>query len=196
MVAMPEKETQANQPEGSGDYDTLQDEGLPKCRSKKAQKCQLANEAEEAIAWATLADCKEVWGTTQQAEPSQEEVNRFLLYHDDTRMDLDTEVATLSIKTSKASQPTSPWSTSSEQYLQPPREEGHSSSTSSKVLKQHQSPLPVGTPKNPAPLTKGAGTFLRPGNHLADTANLLPRRETCFSKRRSSTCTSTGAKTR
>jgi hypothetical protein len=62
-VATPEKETQADQPEASSNYDMSQDEGLPKCESKKAQKCQLANEAEEAMAWATLADRKEVWGT-------------------------------------------------------------------------------------------------------------------------------------
>jgi hypothetical protein len=91
------------------------------------------------MAWETLADRnqKEVWGTAQQAEPSQEEVNRFLSYCNNTRMDLNTEVATLSIETSKASQPTSLWSASSEQYLQPPQEEGHSLSPSSKVSKQH-----------------------------------------------------------
>jgi hypothetical protein len=88
-------------------------------------------------AWVTPADCKEVWGITRQAEPSQEEVNCFLLYRDDTRMDFDPKVATLSIETSEASQPMSLWSTSSEQYLQPPQEEGHSSSMLSKVSKQH-----------------------------------------------------------
>jgi hypothetical protein len=52
----------------------------------------------------------------------------------------------------------------------------------------------VGAPKSPAPLIEGAGTSLRPGNHLANIANLLPRRKTYFSERRSSACTSTGAK--
>jgi hypothetical protein len=33
---MPEKETQADQPEASGDYDMSQDEGLLKHKSKKA----------------------------------------------------------------------------------------------------------------------------------------------------------------
>jgi hypothetical protein len=52
-------------------------------------------------------------------------------------MDLDAKVATLSIEMSEVSQPMLLWSTSSEQYLQPPQEEGHSLSMSSKVLKQH-----------------------------------------------------------
>jgi hypothetical protein len=92
------------------------------------------------------ADCnpKEVWGTTQQAEPSQEEVNCFLWNRNDTRMDLNAEVATLSIKTSEASWLMSLWSVSSKQYLQPPQEEGHSSSASSKASKWCQSPLPFG----------------------------------------------------
>jgi hypothetical protein len=145
-VVMPEKETQANQPEASGDYDMSQDKGLPKHESKKAWKHQLADKAEEAMVWETLADCnqKEVWGTAWQAEPSQEEVNCFLLYCNNTRMDLDAKVATLSVKTSEASQLTSLWSSSSEQYLQPSREEGHSSSASSKVSKRHWSPSPFG----------------------------------------------------
>jgi hypothetical protein len=50
---------------------------------------------------------KDIWGTTQQAEPIQEEVNRFLLYRNDPRMDLNVEIATLSVETSEASRPTS-----------------------------------------------------------------------------------------
>jgi hypothetical protein len=72
------------------------------------------------MAWETPAVRKDVWGTAQQAEPIQEEVNRFLSYCNDPRMDLDIEIATLSVKTSEASQPTLLWSASSEQYLQPP----------------------------------------------------------------------------
>jgi hypothetical protein len=112
-VAMPEKEPQADQPEGSGDYDTLQDKGLPKHETKRARKCRLENKAEEAMVWATPATRKDVWGTAQQVEPIQEEVNCFLSYRDNLRMDLDVE-------TSEASQPTLLWSASSEQYLQPP----------------------------------------------------------------------------
>jgi hypothetical protein len=136
-AAMPEKEIQADQPEASGNYNTLQDEGPPMHKSKKAWKRWLANEAEEVMAWVTPADRKEVWGTAQQVEPSQEEVhvNCFLSYRNDTRMDLDAEVATLSVEMSKASRPTSLWSASSEQYLQPSQEEGHSSSASSKASK-------------------------------------------------------------
>jgi hypothetical protein len=143
---------------------------------------------------------KDVWGTTQQAEPIEEEVNRFLSYHNDPRMDLDVEIASLSIETSEASQPTSLWSASSEQYLQPPREEGHSSSASSKASKQRRSSIEalrhLGVRKSPAPLTEDAGTFSRPGNHLADIADLLHRRKICSSKRRSSACASTDARTR
>jgi hypothetical protein len=108
-AAMPEKEPQANQPEGSSNYDTLQDEGPLKHKTKKAQKCQLEDEAEEAMAWATPAIHKEVWGTIQQVEPIQEEVNHFLSYHNNPRMHLD-------VKTSEASQPMSLWSASSKQY--------------------------------------------------------------------------------
>jgi hypothetical protein len=89
------------------------------------------------MVWETPTVCKDIWGTTQQAEPIQEEVNRFLLYHNNPRMDLDIKIAALSVETSEASQPTSLWSASSEQYLQPPREEGHSSSASSKASKRH-----------------------------------------------------------
>jgi hypothetical protein len=87
------------------------------------------------MAWVTPTIRKDVWGTTQQVEPIQEEVNRFLSYRNNPRMDLDVEIATLSVETSEASRLTSLWSASSEQYLQPPREEGHSSSASSKVSK-------------------------------------------------------------
>jgi hypothetical protein len=40
----------------------------------------------------------------------------------------------------------------------------------------------LGIHKNPAPLTEDAGTFSRPGNHLADIANLLHRRKICSSE--------------
>jgi hypothetical protein len=63
-VVTPEKETQADQPEASGDYDMLPDEEPPKYEGKKARKCQL-DEAEEVMVWETAANHnkKEVWGT-------------------------------------------------------------------------------------------------------------------------------------
>jgi hypothetical protein len=114
---------------------TFSDDKTPAFEGKKKRKQRLEAEAEEAMAWETPPVCKDIWGTAQQAEPSQEEVNRFLSYRNDPRMDLDVEIATLSVETSEASWPTSLWSASSEQYLQPPREEGHSSSASSKASK-------------------------------------------------------------
>jgi hypothetical protein len=146
------------------------------------------------MAWETPAVRKDVWGTAQQAEPIQEEVNRFLSYRNDPRMDLDIEIAALSVETSEASRPTSLWSASSEQYLQPPREKGPSSSALSKASKQRRSPLSLGIHKSPTPPTEDTGTFSRPGNHLADIADLLHRRKTCSSERRSSTCVSTDAR--
>jgi hypothetical protein len=99
---------------------TFSDDEPPAYKGKKKQKQRLEAEAEEAMAWETPPVRKDVWGIAQQAEPSQEEVNRFLLYRNDPRMDRDVEIASLSIETSEASQPTLLWSASSEQYLQPP----------------------------------------------------------------------------
>jgi hypothetical protein len=72
------------------------------------------------MACVTPTVCKDVWGTAQQVEPIQEEVNCFLSYRNNPRTDLDVEIATLSVETSEASRPTSLWSAISEQYLQPP----------------------------------------------------------------------------
>jgi hypothetical protein len=134
---MPKVNDQANQ---TWQGVTFSEDEAPAFKGKKKRKQRLENKAEEAMAWETPAVCKDVWGTSQQAEPIQEEVNHFLSYHNDPRMDLDVEIATLSVKTSEASRLTLLWSASSEQYLQPPREEGHSLSALSKALKQHQSP--------------------------------------------------------
>jgi hypothetical protein len=114
---MPEVDDQANQ---TWQGVTFSEDEAPAFEGKKKQKQRLENEAEETMAWETPAVCKDVWGTAQQAEPIQEEVNRFLSYRNDPRMDLDIEIATLSIEMSEASQPTLLWSASSEQYLQPP----------------------------------------------------------------------------
>jgi hypothetical protein len=98
---------------------TFSEDKAPAFEGKKKRKQQLENKAEEAMAWETPAVHKDVWGTTQQVEPIQEEVNCFLSYRNDPRMDLDVEIAALSIETSEASRPMSLWSASSEQYLQP-----------------------------------------------------------------------------
>jgi hypothetical protein len=119
---------------------TFSDDELPAYEGKKKRKQQLEAKAEEAMAWETPPVRKDIWGTAQQAEPSQEEVNRFLSYRNNPRMDLDVEIASLSIETSEASRLTLLWSASSKQYLQPPREEGHSSNASSKASKRHRSP--------------------------------------------------------
>jgi hypothetical protein len=99
---------------------TFSDDEPPTYEGKKKREQRLEAEAEEVMAWATPPIHKDVWGTAQQAEPIEEEVNRFLSYCNDPRMDLDVEIASLSVETSEASQPTSLWSASSEQYLQPP----------------------------------------------------------------------------
>jgi hypothetical protein len=101
---MPEVDDQADQ---TWQGVTFSEDKAPVFEGKKKQKQWLENEAEEAMAWETPAVHKDIWGTTQQAEPIQEEVNRFLSYRNDPRMDLDIEIATLSIETSEASQPTS-----------------------------------------------------------------------------------------
>jgi hypothetical protein len=108
--AAPEVDDQADQ---TWQGVTFSDDEPPAYKGKKKRKQRLEAEAEEAMAWETPPIRKDVWGTTQQAEPSQEEVNHFLLYRNDPRMDLD-------IETSKASRPTLLWSASSKQYLQPP----------------------------------------------------------------------------
>jgi hypothetical protein len=172
--AVPEVDNQANQ---TWQGVTFSDDEPPAYEGKKKQKQQLEAEAEEAMAWETPPVHKDIWGTAQQAEPSQEEVTCFLSYHNDPRMDLDVE-------TSKASRLTSLWSASSEQYLQPPREEGHSSSASSKASKRHRSPSPFRRSQESRTSNRGHGDFLEarqpPGRHCRSPAqeeNLLLREE-------------------
>jgi hypothetical protein len=85
---------------------TFSDNEAPAFEGKKKWKQWLENEAEEAMVWETPTIRKDVWGTTQQGEPIQEEVNHFLSYRNDPRMDLDVEIAALSVETSEASRPT------------------------------------------------------------------------------------------
>ena len=77
-----------------------------------AQKCQLQDEAEYKFVWEGHNE--------QEDEPTPVELKRFIKYAEEIK-DLNAEAATISIKTLQASRPTSIWSASSDQYLQPPR---------------------------------------------------------------------------
>jgi hypothetical protein len=163
---------------------TFSEDEAPAFKGKKKRKQRLENEAEEAMAWETPTVHKDVWGTAQQAEPIQEEVNCFLSYCNDPRMDLDIEIAALSVETSEASWPTSLWRANSEQYLQPPQEEGHSSSSLSKALKWHRSPSLFRHSQESRTSNRGCGDFLEarqpPGQHRRSPAqeeNLLLQEE-------------------
>jgi hypothetical protein len=118
---------------------TFSEDEAPAYEGKKKQKQRLAEEAEEEYSRETVDDCakKEVWATARRADPSTEELNRFLSYRDDMNIDIDVEANSQSVETSEASRPTSLWSASSEQFLRPPHDEGHSSGASSKASKQH-----------------------------------------------------------
>jgi hypothetical protein len=131
----PEVNNQANQ---TWQGMTFSEDEAPAFEGKKRQKQWLA-EAEEEMNRETADNCtkQEVWATARQADPSKEELNCFLSYHNNVNMDLDTEVNSQSVETSKASRPTSLWSASSEQFLRPPHNKGHSLGTSSKALKRH-----------------------------------------------------------
>jgi hypothetical protein len=125
---------------------TFSEDKAPAYKGKRKQKQRLAKEAEEEMSRETTDDCakKEVWATARRADPSMEEINRFLSYCDDVNMDIDAEVNSQSVETSEASRPTLLWSASSEQFLCLPHNEGHSLGASSKASKRHQSPSPFG----------------------------------------------------
>jgi hypothetical protein len=136
---MPEVDDQADQ---TWQGVTFSEDKVPVFEGKKVQKHWLAEEAEDKMTRETTDDCtkQEVWATTCRADPSKEELNRFLSYCNNVNMGLVAEVNSRSIETSEARQPTSLWSASSEQFLCPPHNEGHSSGASSKALKRCQSP--------------------------------------------------------
>jgi hypothetical protein len=125
---------------------TFSEDKAPAFEGKKKRKQRLAEEAEEEMSRETADDHtkQEVWATTFRADPSKEELNRFLSYRDDVNMDLNTEVNSQSVKMSEASWPTSLWSASSEQFLHLPHNKGHSSGASSKASKWRRSPSPFG----------------------------------------------------
>jgi hypothetical protein len=175
---MPEIENQAEEVwQGM----TFSEDEAPAYEGKK-RKQRLAEEYSRE----TVDDCakKEVWATARRADPSAEELNRFLSYHDNMNMDIDAEANSQSIKTSKASRPTSLWSTSSEQFLCLPHDEGHSSGASSKVSKQRRSPSPFGHSHESRTSSRGRGNPFEagppPGRYRqssADEENRLVREE-------------------
>jgi hypothetical protein len=167
---------------------TFSEDKTPVYEGKKKRKQQLAEEAEEEMSRETVDNHakKEVWATTHQADPSMEEINRFLSYHNDVNMDIDTEVNSQNIKTSEASRPTSLWSASSEQFLCPPHDEGHSSGA--------EVPPHSGAPASPALLVVGVETPSRLGHHPANIVNPPLMRKIGSSKRRSSVCATTSMK--
>jgi hypothetical protein len=165
---------------------TSSEDKVPAYEGKRKRKQQLAEEAAEEWSRETADDCtkKEVWATTHQADPSAEEINRFLSYRNDMNMDIDAEVNSQSVETSEASWPTSLWSASSEQFLRPPHNEGHSSGASSKVLKQRRSPSPFGRSRESHTSSRGGGNSFEagppPGRYRqssADEENRLLREE-------------------
>jgi hypothetical protein len=99
-------------------------------------------------------------------------------------MDLDAEVNSQSVEMSEASQPTSLWSTSSEQFLHPPHDEGHSLGTSSQASKRRRSPSPFGCSRESCTSSRGCGNPFKagppPGRYCqssADEENQLLREE-------------------
>jgi hypothetical protein len=192
---MPEIENQA---EEVWQGVTFSEDEAPAYEGKKKRKQRLAEEAAEEYSRETADDCakKEVWATTCRADPSAEELNRFLSYCDDMNMDIDAEANSQSVETSEASRPTSLWSASSEQFLHPPHNKGHSSGASSKASRRRRSPSPFGRSRESRTSSCGRGNPLRPGHHPADTVNPPPMRKIGSSERRSSVCTTTGAKTK
>jgi hypothetical protein len=125
---------------------TFSEDEVPAYKGKKKRKQRLAKEAAEEYSRETADDRakKEVWATARRADPSVEELNRFLSYRNNMNMDINAEANSQSVETSEASRPTSLWSASSEQFLRPPHDEGHSSGASSKASKRRQSPSPFG----------------------------------------------------
>ena len=110
-----------------------QEEEIPINESKAARKHRLQNEAEYEFAWGGHDE--------QEDEPTPAELKCFIKYAEEIK-NLNAEATTISVKTSEASRPTLIWSASSDQYLQPPRGGGHSSSTLSRALKRPRSPSP------------------------------------------------------
>jgi hypothetical protein len=170
---------------------TFSEDEVPVYEGKKKRKQQLAEEAAEEYSRETAYDRakKEVWATTRWVDPSAEELNCFLSYRDDMNMDINVEVNSQSVETSEASRPTSLWSASSEQFLCPPHNEGHSSGASSKASKRRRSPSPFGRSRESHTSSRGRGNPFEAGPPPG-------RYRQSSSERRSSVCATTGAKTK
>jgi hypothetical protein len=156
---------------------TFSEDEAPVYEGKKKRKQQLAKEAAEEWSRETADDRakREVWATARRADPSAEEINCFLSYRDNMNIDIDAEVNSQSVETSKASRPTSLWSASSEQFLCPPHDEGHSSGASSKVSKRHRSPSPFGRSRESHTSSRGCRNPFEarppPGRYHQSSAN-------------------------
>ena len=107
-MATPEEE----EPTDLSAIESSQEEEIPINESKAARKRRLQDEAEYEFAWEGHDE--------QEDEPTPAELKCFIKYAEEIK-DLDAEAATISVETSEASRPTSIWSASSDQYLQPPR---------------------------------------------------------------------------
>jgi hypothetical protein len=156
---------------------TFSEDEAPAYEGKKKQKQRLAEEAEEEYSRETADNRakKEVWATARWADPSTEELNRFLSYRNNININIDVEANSQSVETSEASQPTSLWSASSEQFLHPPHDEGHSSGTSSKASKRRRSPSPFGRSRESRTSSHGRGNPFEarppPGRYRQSSAN-------------------------
>jgi hypothetical protein len=167
---------------------TFSEDEVPAYKGKRKRKQQLAEEAAEEWSRETADDRakKEVWATTRQVDPSAEEINRFLLYHDDMNMDIDAEVNNQSIQMSGAQAPSNSCAC--------PTMKGILRVPCQRCRSGAEAPLPLGAPASPAPLVVGMETPSRPGHHPADIVNPLPMRKISSSERRSSVCMTTGTK--
>ena len=121
-AVMPEEEELTNQ----SAIELSLEEEIPANKSKAVRKCWLQDEAEYKFTWEGHNE--------QEDEPTPVELKCFIKYAEEIK-DFNAEAATISVKTSQVSRPTSIWSASSDQHLQPPRWGGHSSSTLSRALK-------------------------------------------------------------
>ena len=104
---MPEEEELTDQ----STIKSSQEEEIPINKSKAMRKHRLQDEAEYEFTWEGHDE--------QEDKPTLAELKHFIKYAEEIK-DFDAKATTSSIETLEASRPTSIWSTSSDQYLQPP----------------------------------------------------------------------------
>jgi hypothetical protein len=174
---------------------TFSEDEAPAYEGKKKRKQRLAEEAAEEYSRETADDHakKEVWATASRADPSTEELNRFLSYRDD--MNMVRRTAKASRRPRPVSQPRSGAQAPSNSCTRPTTK-GILWAPRQRCRSGAEAPLHLGAPASPAPPVMGAETPLRPGHHPADTVNPPPMRKIGSSERRSSVCATTGAKTK